>query len=141
VEFSKIAATSEQVAQHSAGPIVAVAFAGNYPPGSAGNDCASEMVSYLDSVLATTNAAAVLFDLRQLQYTSGDAIGGLAAALLKDRTAHMRPSAIVASGRTARSLQPLLGPQFIFGIVGTRMFSTIPDALNHLKRVLAQETA
>jgi len=42
------------------------------------------MVSYLDSVLATTNAAAVLFDLRQLQYTSGDAIGGLAAALLKE---------------------------------------------------------
>jgi hypothetical protein len=51
----------------------------------------------------------------------------------------IRPSAIVAGGRTARSLEPLLGPQFIFGAVGTRMFSTIPEALNHLEQVLGQE--
>jgi hypothetical protein len=119
---------------------VAVAFAGKYPPGSAGNDCAAEMVSYLRSVLATTNAAAVLFDLRWLQYTWGDAIGGLAAALLKEGTTTIRPSALVAVGRTARSLEPLLGPQFIFGMAGTRMFSTIPEALDHLKLVLGRES-
>jgi hypothetical protein len=140
MESRKITATWEQLAQHTVGPIVAVAFAGEYPPGSAGNVCAAEMVSNLRSVLATTNAAAVLFDLRRLEYTWGDAIGGLAATLLKERTARIRPSAIVAGGRTARSLEPLLGPQFIFGVVGTRMFSTIPDALNHLKEVLGHET-
>ena len=140
MESRNITASSERVAQHSAGPIVAVAFAGNYPPGSAGNDCAAEMVLYLRSVLATTNAAAVLFDLRRLRYTWGDAIGGLAAALLKEGTTPTRPSAIVAAGLTARSLEPLLGPQFIFGVAGTRMFSTIPDALNHLKQVLGQES-
>jgi hypothetical protein len=113
MESRKITATSEQIAQHEAGPIVPVAFAGDYPAGSEGNGCAAEMVSYLRSVLATTNAAAVLFDLRGLQYTWGDAIGGLALVLLRERAARIRPSAIVASGRTARSLEPLLGPRFI----------------------------
>ena len=121
-----------------AGPKVAVKFAGDYPPGSNGNDCAMEMVSYLRSVLATTNAAAVLFDLRALQYTWGDAIGGLAGALL-ERSARIRPSAIVATGRTARSLEPLVGSQTIFGVAGTRTFS-IPEALDHLKQALGQET-
>jgi hypothetical protein len=97
------------------------------------------MVSYLRSVLATTNAAAVLFDLRRLQYTWGDAIGGLAWAL-REGAARFRPSAIVASGRTARSLEPLLGPQFIFGAVGTKMFSTIPEALDHVQQVLGPQT-
>ena len=139
MESRKITATSEQIAQHNAGPIVTVAFAGDYPAGSEGNDCAAEMVSYLRSVLTTTNAAAVLFDLRGLQYTWGDAIGGLAWEL-REHAARFRPSAIVASGRTARSLEPLLGPQFIFGMVGTIMFSTIPEALNHLNQQLGQET-
>jgi len=141
LESQTITATYELVAQYDNGPIVTVAFAGNYPPGSAGNGCAAEMVSYLHSVLATTNAAAVLFDLRSLDYTWGDAIGGLAAALLsREGAARFRPSAIVASGRTAHALEPLLGPPSIFGVVGTRMFGTVPEALNHLKQLLEQET-
>jgi hypothetical protein len=139
IESRKIAATSEQVAEHNAGPILTVAFAGNYPSGSDGNNCSAEMVSYLRSILVTTNAAAVILDLRRLQYIWGDAIGGLALALGVDAP-RFRPSAIVASGPTARSLEPLLGAQFIFGVVGTRMFSTIPEALNHLEQVLGQES-
>jgi len=131
--------TSERVAQHKAGPIVAVAFAGNYPPGSLGNDCALQMISYLRSVLTKTNPVAVLFDFRELQYVWGDAIGGLAHELLL-RSASFRPSVIVATGRTARSLEPLLGPRFIFGIAGTRMFGTVLEALNHLKQVVGQQT-
>jgi len=50
-----------------------------------------------------------------------------------------RPSAIVASGRTACSLEPLLGPQFVFGVAGTKMVNTIPEALNHLKHMLGRE--
>ena len=53
--------------------------------------------------------------------------------------ASFRPSAIVASGRTARALEPLLSPQFIFGIAGTKMFRSMPEALGRLKRVLEQE--
>jgi len=145
-ESRKITATSAWVA-HTAGPILTLAFAGNYPPGSAGNDCAAEMVSFFFSVLVTTKPAAVLFDLRRLQYTWGDAIGGLAHVLVQDGAARLQegtprflPSAIVADGPTARSLQSLISPQTVFGVVGTKMFGTIPEALNHLKRVLEQET-
>jgi hypothetical protein len=140
METRKITATSEKIAEHNSGPILVVAFAGSYPPGSAGNDCAAEMVSYVRSVLVTTNAAAVLFDLRRLQYSWGDAIGGLAYALRDGDSQRFRPSAIVAIGSTARSLEGLLGPQCIFGVIGTRMFSTIRAAVNYLQEVLEQET-
>jgi hypothetical protein len=98
------------------------------------------MIDYFRSVLVATNAAAVLFDFQSLQYTWGDAIGGLALPLLQAGTGHVRPSAIVAQGRTADALVPLLGPQFIFGVVGTRMFDNIPEAVEHLHRALAQQT-
>src|SRR5688572_2792093 len=135
----RITSTSEEIAQHSSGPIVAVSFAGRYLPGSEGNAFAAEMVNYLRSVLVATNAAAVLFDFRSLQYTWGDAIGGLAWAL-DVRAEHVRPSAIVAQGRTARALAPLLGSQFVFGRAGSRMFDNIPEALEHLQQALAQQT-
>ena len=140
MKVGTIASSSEQVAQHAAGPILAVSFAEKYPQGSQGNGSAAEMVSYLRSVLAATNAAAVLFDFRDLQYTWGDAIGGLAWVLLRERPEHVRPSAIVAHGRTARALAPLLGPQFSFGVVGTRMFDSTPEALDYLRQALAQQT-
>ena len=97
------------------------------------------MVSYLRSVLVATDAAAVLFDFRSLEYSWGDAIGALAWALLR-HPKHVRPSAIVARGRTARALAPLLGPQFAFGLVGTRMFNNTPEALEHLQQMLADQT-
>ena len=134
-----ITSTSEQVALNASGPIVAVRFAGKYPPGSEGNASAAEMVNYLRSVLVATDAAAVLFDFQSLQYTWGDVIGALAWALLTPPK-HVLPSAIVAQARTARALAPLLCPQFAFGIVGTRMFDNTPEALEHLQQMLAQQT-
>jgi hypothetical protein len=138
MKAERIKFASEQIGQHASGLIVAVSFAGNYLPGSEGNASAVEMTDYLRSVLVATNAAAVLFDFRSLQYTWGDAIGGLALAL-RAGTGHVRPSAIVAQGRTADALVPLLGPQFIFGVVGTRMFDNIPEAVEHLQQALAQQ--
>jgi hypothetical protein len=139
MESSTISATTEHIIRHNAGAVLAVAFAGKYPAGSAGNQCAAEMVDYLRSVLTTTDAAAVLFDLRNLEYTWGDASGGLAWALQKQAAVY-RSSAIVANGRTLRALAPLLGPQVSFGVVGTKMFGSMPEAIDHLERVLAQET-
>lgn len=137
--MSRITSTSERIAQHQNGPILAVAFAGEYPAGSEGNECAGEMVTYLRSVLSATDAAAVLFDFRDLDYTWGDAIGGLAWALRESAT-RFRPSAIVATGGTARALEPLLGDHFVFGVVGTKMFASMPEAIAHLESILGQET-
>ena len=146
-ESRKITATAEWVAQYTAGPILTLTFAGYYPPGSAGNECAAEMVSYCFSVLITANPAAVLFDLRRLEYTWGDAIGDWRMCCCRDGAARLRkgaaralPSAIVADGATARSLRPLIGTHTVLGVAGTKMFSTTPEALNYLKRVLEQET-
>ena len=139
MRMSKITASSTHIPQRDRGPIVAVTFVGDYPPGSEGNECATEMVTYVRSVLSSTNATAVLFDLRDLHYTWGDAIGGLAWAL-REQATNFRPSAIVASGGTARALEPLLGPQFIFGVAGTKMFGSMGEAVHHLERLLDQET-
>ena len=94
--MSVLTSTSEQILSPESGPILCVAFAGEYPPGSAGNSCAAEMIAYTRSVLAGADASAVLFDLRNLRYVWGDAIGGLALLLKKNGV--FRPSAIVASG-------------------------------------------
>jgi hypothetical protein len=44
-DMSKLTATSEQILQHEKGPILSVAFTGDYPPGSDGNPFAAEMVA------------------------------------------------------------------------------------------------
>lgn len=134
-EMSKLTATSEQILRQHGGPILAIAFAGMYPPGSEGNECAAEMVAYVRSALSTTNTAAMLFDLRNLDYTWGDAIGGLAVALM-EKNASFRPSAIVAVGPTARALEPLLSRRFVIGFAGAKMFDNVPDAVSHSERVL-----
>src|SRR5262245_46127175 len=114
--MNNLTSLSEELFRHKSGPVLRVAFGGKYPPGSDGNGFAAEMVDYLRSVLAVSNASAILFDLRNLDYAWGDAICGLALALRKDRV--FRPSAIVAGDHAARALEPLVGPRTVFGIAG-----------------------
>jgi len=135
METTRLTPSFEQILHHERGPVVAVAFTGSYPPGSQGNDHAATMVAYLRYVLSATKPVAVLFDFRALEYTWGDAIGGLALALREDSTG-FRPSAIVAGARTARALQPLLGPHLPFGIAGTKMLGSMPEAIAHLESAL-----
>lgn len=124
----------ERVGDHVRGPLIAVKFGGTYPPGSAGNDFAQWMVRCLRRVLAETGAAGVILDLSELDYSMGDAIGGLAAPLME--AGCRRPAAIVANGSTARALEPLLAPNYILGVAGIKLFSTREDALARLRRVL-----
>ena len=121
----------EQVLEHARGPVVAVAYSGHYPPGSSGNHEARTMAAYLLYVLVATEAVAVVLDLRNLGYTWGDEINQLALAL-RDKGGFFRPSAILAAGPTADALRPLLDRHFVFGVAGTRMFQTMPEALDHL---------
>ena len=118
---------------------MAVAYSGHYPPGSSGNHEAQTMVAYLVYALVATEAVAVVLDLRNLEYTWGDAITRLALALRDD--GGFRPSAILAGGRTAEALQPLLGRSWPFGLAGTRLFDTMPEAVEHVVRALSGEPA
>ncbi len=137
--MSKIQTSCKQILQHESGPIVCLAFAGEYPPGSLGNSCAAEMITYVRSVLVETNASSILFDFRNLNYTWGDAISGLALALEKDGV--FRPSVIVADGHTSRALEALLAPPHVLGVGGMKMFRNMPEAIAYLERKLNESTS
>lgn len=130
-EFS---ARFEQIGERPIGPLVAVAFGGTYPPGSDGNEFALEMVAFVRAVVAKTNPNAVLFDLRGLNYTWGDGICSIVTPLLKAK--RFTPSAIVASGDTARALRPFAQPRSLLGVAGAMIFETREEAVAHLNGVL-----
>lgn len=137
-----LTARYEHLAETPAGPLLAVVFGGTYAPGSEGNAFAREMVDYLRSILSDRKPAAVLFDLTALDYVWGDAIGGLAIPLMeKDEESGTRflPSAIVATGQTARALRPLLERRFVFGLAGTKLFGTRQEAVAYLETVRPRE--
>jgi hypothetical protein len=119
------------------GQIVAVVFGGKYLPGSQGNEFARQMVDYLRSIVADTQPAAVVIDLTHLDYIWGDAICSLALPLA-EAGKRFRPSAIVARGRTARSLRPLMEPPWLLGAAGMKLFDNREDAGAHLEDLLSR---
>jgi hypothetical protein len=127
----------ERLIDHPAGVIVAVTYAGRYLPGSEGNAFASRMVAFLRTVVAESRPAAVVIDLTALDYVFGDAICGLAVPLLS-RDHRFLPAAIVAVGKTAIALTPLLTPPMALGVAGVTLFSNQADAVAHLEQFLYQ---
>lgn len=134
--MTTLSASYERIADTPKGPIVTVVFGGTYPPGSGGNEFGLQMVGFLRSALAETNAAAVVLDLLALDYIWGDAIVGLALPFVQENTG-FRPAAIVATGRTAAALQPLLQPPFALDLAAMRLFDNRGAAIAHLERTLA----
>lgn len=135
--MSNLSSSLEKLGDHPRGPLIAVNFSGVYPPGSAGNEFARAMVEFLRSALATTPACGVVLDLTQLDYVWGDAIGGLAIPFLAGGEV-FRCAAIVATGRTARALEPLLGPNFLMGVAGMQLAETKQQALAIVEEALAR---
>jgi hypothetical protein len=118
------------------GPVVAISFRGAYPAGSQGNGHAAAMRDYIAGVVAEGAPAAVLFDLTGLQYTWGDGICSLAIPLRVGQQTFI-PFCLVASEPTATKLAPLLGPSFLLGLAGGRLFPTRPEGLSYLAARLA----
>src|ERR1051326_1425866 len=136
--MSKPSTNWEQIGEHGCGPLIAVSFAGVYPPGSEGNEFATAMVDFLWSVVAETRPCGVVLDLTELDYQFGDAIAGLATPLRVDDKS-FRPSAIVAKKETAHALELLLGPQWLMGIAGMKLVHTREEALEQIKRKLREQ--
>ena len=141
-------ASYERIAETPKGSIVGVVFRGTYPPGSAGNEFANEMVRFLRSVLAETNPVAVLLDLTGVDYIWGDSIAGLALPLFEGgkgiaalpRPGAAIPGAIVAIGRTASALKPLLEPLVLLGLASVRLFGSRQEAVAHLEQAVSAST-
>ena len=120
------------------GAILTVTFTGRLQPGSAGNELTGQFVDDLKQIVQAHQPAAVLLDLTHLDYTFGDAIGGLAFPFL-DRPRLGRwimPVAIVATGRTATALAPLLGPNWALGLVAAQMFDGRDAAVAYIRSAL-----
>ncbi len=132
----------EQITETPGIPLLAVVFGGRYAPGSEGNEFAREMVRYLRTTLNKVQPAGVLFDLTMLDYVWGDAIGELAIPLMekgRQGPPHFLPSAVVATGQTARALQPLLQPKFLLGVAGMGLFGTRKKAVRYLEKTIRRE--
>jgi hypothetical protein len=114
------------------GAIVEVAFTGRFDTGSHGNSDANEMAEYVLGVVKNDRPAAVLFNLRNLQYEFGDAIGGIALPLMAKGKSAI-PACFVAGDTTARALQWFFQKNAIFGIAGFKMFADLDEAIAFLK--------
>ena len=103
------------------GLIVEVAFTGRFGVGSQGNSDATEMAAHVTSAVKNDRAAAVLFNLSNLEYDFGDAIGAIAIPLIKSKP--VIPACFVANGTTAQALQWFFQKNMIFGVAGFKLFS------------------
>ena len=103
------------------GLIVEVAFTGRFGIGAQGNSDANETMAHVTGVVKNDRPAAVLFNLSNLEYEFGDAIGAIAVPLIK--TKPVTPACFVANGTTAQALQWFFQKDMIFGVFGFKLFS------------------
>lgn len=135
--------TTEILGEARQGTLLRIAFEGAYPPGSTGNEAAELMRREVGEAVVLFRPAAVLLDVRGLEYTWGDAIGGIAFALAgSNRTFPLAtPTSVLAVGRTAEAMRPLFESNFVFGLAGMRLYETVDAAMGYLKRQVFDETA
>ena len=112
-------------------PILHIAFVGTYPPGSAGNSNAAEMRDFTALAVTKHDAAAVIFDLLEVEYRWGDAICQLAIPLRQADGSYLR-ARILSRGETAAALAPLLAPNWLLGIAGVSRSESLQAALEEL---------
>ena len=114
--------------------ILCVKYEGHYPPGSEGNDVAKAMTKYAVESYGRHSPDAVMFDLTELEYIWGDAIAGIAVALIQHthECPLLFPACVVARGRTYKALKALFEPKWAFGVAGMRLFTTIDQGMIYL---------
>lgn len=83
-------------------------------------------------VVKNDRPAAVLFNVSNLQYEFGDAIGGIATPLIVKRKSAI-PACFIANGATAKALQWFFQEKMIFNLFGFRLFSDRERGIAFLK--------
>lgn len=120
------------------GLIAEIAFAGRFGDGLQGNLDANEMRAYVETVVKNDRPIAFLFDLTNLHYEFGDALGALAAPLVVEKKSWM-PACFVAKDKTAQALEGFFKKNMLFDIAGFKLFSDHEQALTFLtERIGAQ---
>jgi hypothetical protein len=135
----KVESDTEVVRVTAQGPILRVAFSGVH------RDGVGQLVGdYVAEALERHQPAAVVLDFLNFKYRFGNDIGGIAMAFVRrdsDGKAGIRPTAIVATGRTAKSLMSLLQPTRLLDDFAVRFFLDVSSAVEHLRVRLESETA
>ena len=98
------------------------------------------MRDYLAAVVADLEPAAALLDLTAMDYDWGDGLAELALPL-RTGTTDCRPFCIVATRRTAEAIRPLVGPNWLLGSLGGKLFETRQEAVAYLVACLQKRTA
>lgn len=131
----KLDSSWERVAEHPRGALIAVRFAGTY---RCEETFCRAMSEFLRSAIAEANAAGVIIDLTALDFGSGDDVAGLGALVmpLSQIGGEFRPSAVVASERSARELKWLFEPNIILGVAGMKLYRDRDEALERVKSAL-----
>lgn len=135
----KIEYITEVVRVTAEGTILRVTFSGVHEDG------VGHLVGdYLCEALKRHQPAAVVLDFLPFKYRFGNDIGGIVQAFVRkgtDGKVAIRPSAIVATGRTAKSLMSLLQPAKVLDEFGVRFFPDVSSAVEHLRTKLESATA
>jgi hypothetical protein len=131
----KVDARWRRVADHAEGALIDVRFGGTY---TSDGFASREMAEVLGSAITHENAAAVIIDLTELEFHSGDDLGGLGALAMPLARAggDLRLAAVVASERGADQLKWLFEPNMILGVAGMKLFRRRDEALAHLRTAL-----
>ena len=114
------------------GLILEIIFAGHFGEASRGNFDADEMKSFVTAVVENDRPIAILFNLTDLHYQFGDAIGGIVVPLILKRKSPIT-ACFVANGETAQSLQWFFEKNMIFGVAGFKLFSDHEQGLAFLR--------
>lgn len=114
------------------GLIVEITLSGCFGDGSQGNQDANEMRAYVTAVVESDRPIAVLFNLSNLRYEFGDAIGGIAAPLIAKRKSVI-PACFVANGKTAQALQWFFNKNMIFDVFGFKLLPEHEQGLAFLR--------
>lgn len=135
----RITYSTEVVRVMAQGAILRVGFSGVHTDG-----IGRQVGDYLGEALKRHEPAAVLLDFSQVKYRFGNDIVGIVQVFVRlgpDGKAATRPSAIVATGRTAESLLSLLEPTGVLDRLGVRVFPDVSSAVEDLRMKLESATA
>jgi hypothetical protein len=99
------------------------------------------MKAYTAEVVKRERPIAVLFNLTELRYKWGDAIGGIAFPLLDRERSSFTPACVVAKGKTAQALQWFFQDRVIFGLAGFKLFTEAEQGLEFLQKQLGLQSA
>ena len=135
----KLESSTEVLQVITQGPILQISFRGVHKDGF-GN----EIGDYLRRVLREQDPAGVVLDFRHFEYIFGNDMGTILFGATREgssRGTGLRPCAIVATSRTAKSLMSLLKLAKGLDVFGLKFFADVDSAVRDVRERVEQSWA